>query len=185
MQMKFSLMEKKLLRTVTAFALIQLSIVFIFVRMFIVVQPVSISDIKEIDIIVEDVYCLSSLKQKWLVVIADSGKYIFENGTFAECSISELYKFIHKGDKLSLMYRETHSISGKNLVVDARSETATYRTIEEYNRGQQGVPVFVVTLFSLIELVFIGVIVLYIWLNHNTIKGFYRKIKKHLFKKRR
>ena len=186
MEMKFSLAEKKLFRTVIVFVLIQLLIAFAFIQMFSDGQPISIQDVKKIDVTVDDVYLVRAPKHDWLFVVSDSTKYLFRSSsTFKEGAVSALHKSISEGDELSLKYYEAEYFWGKaNVVVDARTETETYRTIEEYNRARQGVPVFVVIMFSVIELVFVGIIFLYIWLNYNIIKGFYRKIKKHLFKKR-
>ena len=148
-------------------------------------QPISTQDTKQTDIIVEDIYLISIPKELWLVIIADSEKYVFgSHSIFDTYSLEELNKAISKGDKLSLMYYEEYVYFRKtNLVVDARTETENYRTLEEYNRGKQGVPVFVAILFSIIEIVFIGIIFVYVWLKHNVIKGFYRKIKKHCLSK--
>ena len=151
--------------------------------MFNIGQPISTQDMKQTDIIVEDIYLISRPKELWLVIIADSEKYLFESHSiFDTHSLEELNKAISKGDKLSLRYYEGYVCFRKtNLVVDARTETENYRTLEEYNRGKQGVPVFVVILFSIIEIVFVGIIFVYVWMNYNIFKGVYRKIKKHHF----
>ncbi|MBQ2273271.1 MAG: hypothetical protein II337_07415 [Clostridia bacterium] len=181
-KIKLSLAEKKLLKTVIALILIQFAIVLILTPSM-NPKPIGIEDTKQIDITVDDIYYFKFSKgDSWFVVVSDSTRYIFiGRPTFEGYSVSELYRSIHKGDKLSLMYRETYNILGRvNLVVDARSGSEIYRTIEEYNVGAQYTKVFVAILFSIIEIVFIGIIFVYVWLNHNVIKGFYRKIKKHL-----
>ncbi len=180
MKNKFYLVEKKLLRTVIALVLIQLLIIFTFIHMLICSQLIGVNDTKQIEITVDDIYCVRVPREDWLFVVSDSTKYLFKSRpTFEERSVNELYESISKGDKLSLKYYEEYNIFWKaNLVVDARTETKTYRTIEEYNRGKQGVSVCVFIIFSVIELVFIGILFLYIWLNYNTIKGVYRKAKK-------
>lgn len=180
MKKKFSLVEKKLLRTVIALVLIQLLFVFTSIYALICSKPISENDTKQIEIIVDDMYFVRVPRENWLVVVSDSTKYLFKSRlTFYECSVDELYESISEGNKLSLKYYEEYNILGKsNLVVDARTETEIYRTIEEYNQNKQGVPVLVIIIFSIIELVFIGIICLYVWLNHNTIKGIYRKVKK-------
>lgn len=182
----FSIVEKRLIRSMLILGLVQILIVFTFIRTFSIGQPISVHDTKQTDIIVEDIYCISLRKEEWLVIIADLEKYLFESHSkFDEYSINELYESISEGTKLSLMYQETHNIFGRvNLVVDARSETETYRTIEEYNHGRQGVPVFVVILFSIIEIIFVGIIFVYVWINYSIFKGFYRKIKNHHLSKK-
>jgi len=181
---KFSLAEKKLIRIVIVPALIQLVIIFIFAHMLIGSQQINVNDTKQIDITVDDIYYFRVLRENWLFVVSDSTKYLFKSrSTFEEYSVNELYESISEGAELSLMYRETHTVLGNvNLVIDARSETKTYRSLEEFNRGKQGVPAFLTIMFSIIELIFVGIVLVYVWLNYTTIKGVYKKSKNHLFK---
>lgn len=183
-KIKFSLAEKKLTRMVIVLTFIQLVIIFFFIYMLIGSQQINVNDTRQIDITVDDIYCFRVSRSNWLLVVSNSTEYLFTSrSTFEEYSVSELYETIAEGSKLSLRYYETHMILGKfNLVVDARSETETYRSIEEYNRGKQGVPAFVTIIFSIIELIFVGIVLIYVWLNYNTVKGIYKKFKKHRFK---
>ena len=180
---KFSLAEKKLIRTVIVLALIQFAIIFIFARMLIGSRQINANDTKQIDIIVDDIYYFRVPRENWLVVVSDSTKYLLKGrSTSEEYSVNELYESIIEGTKLSLMYKETHTVLGNvNLVVDARSETETYRSLEEFNRGKQGAPAFVTIIFSIIELIFVGIVLVYVWLNYTTIKGVCKKSKNHLF----
>lgn len=181
----FSLAEKKLLRTVIVLVLIQLLIIFTFVFMFRNSQQINVNDTKQIDITVNDVYYFRVLRENWLFVVSDSTEYLFTSrSTIKEYSVSKLYESIHEGDELFLMYKETYTVLGKvNLVVDARSKTETYRTIEDYNDGKQGIPVFLVVVFSIIEIVFIGIVFVYAWINYIIFKGVFRKIKQLLKQK--
>lgn len=176
---RFSLPEKKLLRMVIVLFLIQLAIFFAFVSMFSDSQQINVKDTKQIDIIVDDVYYFRVPREDWLFVVSDSTEYLFKSrSTFGEYSVSRLYESIHEGDKLSLMFRETYTILGKvNLVVDAQSQTETYRTIENYNEGKKGVPIVISIIFSIIEVGFIGIIFVYGWINRSIFKGVFRKIK--------
>lgn len=177
----FSIVEKRLIRSILILGLVQILIIFAFIRMYNIGQPISIHDTKQTDIIVEDIYPISTRKEQWLVIIFDSEKYLFEShSTFDTYSLEELNKSISKGDKLSLRYYEEYIVFRKtNLIVDARNETETYRTLEEYNCGKQGIPFFVVILFSIIEIVFVGIFFVYVWLNYSVFKGIYSKIKNH------
>lgn len=175
---KFSLVEIKLLRTVIIFFLMQLLLIFAFTHVLAGSKQININDTKQISITVDDIYCFRVPRENWLFVVSDSTKYLFMGrSTFDEYSVNELYNSISKGDHLSLICYESDSIVlGKvNIIVDARTETEIYRAFEEYNRGKQGVPAFVVSVFSIIELVFVGIIFIYVWLNHNIIRGVYRK----------
>lgn len=176
----FSIVEKRLIRTMLILGFVQILIMFTFIRMFNIGQPISTHDTKQTDIIVEDIYLISTIREQWLVIVADSEKYLFESHSiFDTYSVEELNKSIFKGDNLSLRYYEEYNIWGKtNSIVDARTETEIYRTLEEFNCAKQGVTVFVVIVFSIIEIVFVGVVFVYVWLNYRIFKGVYKKIKK-------
>ena len=173
---KFTLM-------VITLGLIQLVIIFFFAHMLMASQQIDVADIKEIDITVDDIYYSRVSRENWLFVVSDSTKYLFKGrSTLEEYSVSELYESITEGTKLSLMYRETHTIFGNvNLVVDARSETETYRSLKEFNLGKQGLPAFLTIMFSLIELVYVGIVLMYIWVNYTEFKWVFKKFKNHLF----
>lgn len=179
-KIKLSLTEKKLLRTLLAFVLVQILIVIAFVRLFGGSQPVALHDTKQIDIIVEDIFAANVLREDRLVISADSEKYVLSNHSRREkYSVNELYKSISEGDSLTLTCYEDYNIFGRvNIVVGARNETEIYRSIEEYNRSKEGVPAFVAVMFSVIELIFIGIVIVCVWLNRNIIKSLCRKTKK-------
>ena len=146
--------------------------------------PIDVKDTKQIDITVEDTYCVRSYgrhsRESWFVVVADSEKYWFEyHGSFDKYSVDQLYKSISKGDGLRLTYYETsYIVYGKvNVVVDARAEAEIYRSFESYNRARQGIPTLGVIIFSIIELVFVGIVFVNIWLNKSIFKEISRKIK--------
>lgn len=174
--------EKKILRMVIVFVLIQSVIAFAFVHMLSSSQQVNVNQTKQIDIIVEDKDYYRVPREYWLFVVSNSTEYLFMGrSSNKEYSVSELYESISKGDKLSLRYSETNTIWGKvNLVVDARSETETYRNIDEYNHAKKGVPAFVIIIFFIIELIFVGIVYMYFKFSSNTIKSFYKKAKNHL-----
>ena len=184
-KVKLSLAEKRLICTLIIFVFVQLLIILCFVYILNKSKPIALSDTKQIDITVEDAHYFKVLSEFRLTVYSDSTKYLFASrGTFSEYSVGKLYETIAIGDRLALIYYETDSILGKiNLVVDARTETEIYRSFEEYNRGKEGLAVVVTVMFSIIELAFCGVVILYIWLEIHLVRGVYRKTKKY-FEKR-
>ena len=144
-------------------------------------QSINANDTKQVDIIVDDIYYFRVPRENLLVVVANSTKYFFTSrATFDDYSVSQLYNAISKGDRLSLIYYESDSIAFEkiNVVVGARSEAQIYRTLEAYNQGKKGVPAVVIIIMSIIELVFAGIVFIYIWLNYHMIKGICGKIKK-------
>lgn len=177
---KLSLVERKSIRTMLLFVIIQCLIIISFVRLVNASQQLDINDTKHIDITVDDIYIVRVPNENWLVIVADSAYYLFTSrATFKDYSVHELYDSISVGDQLSLIYCEADSILFKkvNNVVDARTEGEIYRSLDEFNKGKQGLPLAVVILFSLIEAFFCGIVILYVLLNKNTMKGFYKKIR--------
>ena len=142
---------------------VQILIVVAFILMFNMAQPVSIHDTKQTDIIVEDSYLITTNKDQWLLIIADSEKYLFEHHSSIDTyPLIQMDKSISKGDKISLSYYEAYNIFGRvNIIVAAQSETKIYRTLEEYNRAKQGLPIFVVISFVIIEIVYYFIIFIY------------------------
>ena len=181
-KIKFSIVEKQAMRTAIILVLIQVVIVIMFVFVFRASQPIDIKEINQIDIIVEDIYLVRSSRSNKLLVVSDSTMYLFQTSPmFEEYSVNELYELISKGSKLSIRYFETYMLYyGKvRYVVDARSETETYRSIEAYYSSHEGAAIFVIILFSVLELFFIGLVFITVLGNSGTFKGIYKKIKKH------
>ena len=178
-----SLSDKKIIRYILLFVLIQALIICVFIFLISDNQPININETKLVDVIVDDIYCFRVRGENWLCLVADSTKYLFfSRATFADYSVHELYTSISKGDRLSLRYYESNSGLLKiskisNIVVDARSETEIYRTLEEYNRGIQGGTIGLIIIFLVVELIFVGVFVLYIWWNYKTIKKLLFKMR--------
>jgi hypothetical protein len=179
-KIKICLAEKKLLRRAIALALIQVVIVLFFAD--ILIRQIDENEIKHSDIVVDDVYKYRSFRTETLMVVADSKHYLFSSRpTLKEASVNDIYESISIGDQLSLTYYEAQNmVFGKfNVVVDARSETEIYRTLEEYNRSIEGALVGVVILCLIIEMIFCVLVLGYIWINFGMFKSIYRKIKKH------
>lgn len=183
-KIKYSVVEKKLIRNVFISVLIQVLIIAMFFMAFNTNHPIDITDTKQTEITVDDIYYrITSGRHSttyWLIISENSTEYIFSSlKPSAEYSVNELYESISVGDRLSLRYYETFNILGKiNLIVDARTATETYRTLEEYNNSKQGVAIAVIVIFSVFELLFCAGTFIYFALDKNTIKSIYRKVKK-------
>ena len=183
-KIKYSVVEKKLIRNIFTVVLIQVLIIVMFFMAFNTSHPIDITDTKQAEITVDDVHYRVSQsrysKNYWLIISENSTEYIFSNlEPSAEYSVNELSESISVGDRLFLRYYETFNIFGKiNLIVDARTENETYRTLEEYNSSKQGVDIAVIIVFSVIEVLFCVVAVLFFAFNKNTRKSICRKIKK-------
>lgn len=182
-KIKYSVVEKKLIRNVFISVLIQVLIIAMFFMAFNTNHPIDITDTEKTEITVDDIYYRITRGRHstyWLIISENSTEFIFLSlEPSAEYSVNELYESISVGDRLSLRYYETFNILGKiNLIVDARTETETYRTLEEYNKSKQGVDIAVIVIFSVFELLFCAIVFISFALDKNTIKSIYRKVKK-------
>lgn len=184
-KIKYSVVEKKLIRNVFISVLIQVCIIVMFFMAFNTSHPIDITDTKQAEITVDDTYCRFTgrrLTTAWLVISENSTEFIFsgdEPFSGYKYPVEELNELISVGDRISLRYYETFNILGKiNLIVDARTETETYRTLEEYNNSKQGVDIAVIVIFSVFELLFCAFVFISFALDKNTIKSIHRKVKK-------
>ena len=178
---KLSLGEKKCIRGFVVVLLIQLLLILTFVRMWNLSQQLDISDTKQVNITVKDMHYMHMGKSgSRLIVIDESARYrISKSLTSEEYSVHELYESISKGDRLSLRYYEASGWFQKvNYVVDVRSETEIYRSLDEYNRGKQGAPVFTIIVYAVLQLIFTWIALPFIWNRYNVLKGLCRKLKK-------
>lgn len=184
-KLKLSTAEKGLIRSVLIVILVQVLIILLFVNTWKTSHPIDVTEAKKVEVTVDDTYYLSLRRSSRLIIVSDGAEYWIESRVFSsETSAGKLYDTISKGDKLSLIYCERTTLfwGNVNMVYDARTETEVYRSLEKYNRKQENAPIFVIIVFSVIELLFIGFVFLSIWLQKNVIKCFYRKLKKHLLK---
>lgn len=178
---KISLVDKRLLRTLLLLALIQIIIIILFVESMSDLQKIDIQDTVEVDITVDDIYIHGTQKTERLYVVADDTKYVFKSrSSFNEYSTMELSRSVSIGDQLSLRYFKSDKIffPESNIVVGAESENEIYRTIEEYNNSKNGLAFWVILIFSVIELIFVPLVTLFVWLNFKKIKNIYKTLSR-------
>lgn len=178
-KIKFSVVEKYKLRSVLVFAIVQLLILFIFANLLINSQQVNEDSVQRADVVVDDVYSIRVPREAWLFVVSDSNKYLITGRpTIKEYSVNEIENSLNRGDSLSLLYIEDWTVLGKsNVVVDARSGNMIFRTIEEYNRGKENLPIILIVAFTVFELIFLGIVFVDVRMNYKIFKEIYRKIK--------
>ncbi len=156
-KIKFSIQEKHIIKSLIAYLLVQLVIISFFAYAFIDSLPVDSDEIKQVDIVVEDTFYFRFLNSYWLIVYSDSSDFLFSSGftRSKEYSVSEINKSISKGDNLSLMYYKDMTVIGKmNIVVDAKSCSSVYRSIEAHNGREKTAPLFSIVMFPIVELIF-------------------------------
>lgn len=177
-KLKLSVAEKKLIRFFTLCVLIEIIIILLISNTIASFRPLQIQDTKQIEIVVEDVYYDYGRVSSRLVLTSGSEKYYIHNRSSKnEYSIRQLKEMIAIGDRLILNYCEERNLWGKyNSVVNAQTETEVFRTIDNFNNDQKiGSTIFIIVLIF-IELFFCLYVILYTFLNKNTIKSFLRKL---------
>lgn len=191
-KIKLSVIEKQSLRSIFIIIIIHILIIQVLVTGYKNSFPVEIQDTKCVDITVSDVIKVFGRHRTLAINVytyldgSDYTKFVFPRSVSPdEYSCDELYDVLFPGESLSLRYVERRSITGwKNIVVEARTETDIYRTLDGYNNKDGKEPrIIMIVLFSIIEVFFLIGSVLYLCFEFKTIKELIRKIKKY-FKKR-
>ncbi|MBQ8576070.1 MAG: hypothetical protein IJ447_08505 [Clostridia bacterium] len=141
-------------RTIVCAVLVQMLLVVFLVNGIIDSQPIKPEETQQATIIVEKKKYSS--RPDWFIVYSDSQKYYFNNfGVFGNYANSELNDSISVGEKLTLTYFEDyHLFANRNWVVDARSETEVFRTLDEYNEMHSGGDIAVIIIFCIFEIIF-------------------------------
>lgn len=116
-------------------------------------------DTQQVTIVVEETKHFESAGGRgpdWFIVYSDSQKFYFNNfGFFAQYSNSQLDESISVGEKLTLTYFEKyHLFANRNFVVDARSESEVFRTLDEYNKNFSYSDVAAIIIFCILEIIF-------------------------------
>ena len=153
--------HRKILRSFIKFAVVQIVILLFFFAMLHGSRTPERSDLKQADIVVDQIQYVPAGRIKSLSVSCGSGKYKFDNtGKIGEYSNYELYEAIKVGDKLSVTYYEgTHLFRKVNWVVSAWDESVMYRSEEAYLESNDGVLLAVCVIFGVIELALIGALI--------------------------
>lgn len=180
---KFSVVEKHFIRRIFNFFLLQILMILVFLYCFDISRPVGENDIKQVVVTVEDTRFIDEVRHDKLFVYSGADRYAFyRSNSRDDLYVRQLYETINVGDQLHLSYTEIlHIFFGKvNLIVDAKNETQTYRTIEAYNQSKHGLFYFVIIVGILVEITFIFVVFLEIRFEKKKIKGIVQKTKKRL-----
>ncbi len=165
-------------KRIICFALVQVGILLLFIGMFYQSKPIKQEDTRHILITVTDVAYERNFGEYKFYVFSDSDRYeFFETGAFSLYSNKELYEMIRTGDRISLIYVEKGGLFGKtNSVVDARTETETYRSLEQVNASFKKANIVIIVFFFIVELLYLAVLALCIAF-HNKTKAFSKRKK--------
>ena len=180
-KVNFSVQEKQIIKSILSLLLIQILIISFFTFVFIDSLPIGSDEIKQIDIVVDNVSFFKFLKSYWVIVYSDSSSYLFTN-VFTdgdEYSVFGIEKELSKGDCLSLMYYEDMTVFGKmNMVVDAKNGDVIYRLFESFRVREKTAPFFSIFFLPVIEILFLLYAFFTISLNIKQIKKIWGKYRK-------
>ena len=166
--------QKRFIRATIMFIVIQILIILLFSFLLIESRPIDSKDMKRLDLVVESIDYKKVISEYRMDIYSDSVRYSFNSRSIlSECSVSELYDKIKVGDRLSIIFFEKSNLFDKqNLIIDARTETEIYRSVDTYNNGKSSLVTVVIIILCIVEILFFGVLALFIYINRNTIKNF-------------
>ena len=143
------------------FALIQLSIIILFVLPFYSNKPINARDCTTLQIVVEDkeLALTSSVKHATYEFKIYSNGVVYEfpaEGIWGEYTPREMYEKINIGDTLEISYTKAQRFDGEyNYVVDARNDSDTYLDFDSFiSRGQTAKVTWLI-IFAVFEVLFL------------------------------
>ena len=139
-------------------------IIIVFANLFYQSLPANKENVYQVSGIIEKTSYVRGYNEYRFRVYIDSECYQFSDmGIMGSYSNKELYDSIKEGEKITLQYCEKFGVTGKaNWVVDARTDTKVYRSIDEYNAQKKGLPTFVIIIFVFFEIVWALVLSIYL-----------------------
>ena len=168
--------KNKFILFVIKILLIQTIIVLIVIFLINYAKPVAKSELISSNIVISEIYYPFSGSKvgNQLYIWDNNKKYIFNSGSISDYSSWELYNILSIGDKLNILYYEDN-ITSKNIILEAKSNETTYRSYENYYKGEKWVIPLMIPLIIFVESVF--ALIAYVEFDLNRDKFFKRKKK--------
>lgn len=135
-----------------AVILVQVLIVLFFFQLWEASTP-SAHILKNAVIDINDIRYMQWTKGSRIIIISANQKYYFPNlGFQTNYPNRKLIQEIEVGDELSITYYSRKGLLGpSNCIVGAYSQTEALRTIDEYNSSREGLCIWVIVSFILVE----------------------------------
>lgn len=171
----YRIVKSKLIPFCIKVLLIQTIIVLIVLFIIDYAKPIPKSELKSANIVISDTYYpYRGRLGNQLYIWSNGQKYIFNSGSFSDYPCWKLRDTLSAGDELNILYYE-HSFS-KNIILEAKSNETTYRTYENYRKGEKLAIPLTIPLIIFVEGIF--VLIVYVEFDTNRDKFFKRKKKK-------
>ena len=167
----------KFVKRLLVFVIIQVVLAVLAILVLKITSPINPSELKSATIIVDEVeYEYRIINRRMFRVFSSSNEYAFPkfpiNGT-TEYSMAELYTAINIGAELTVEYIE---MGNQNLVIGARLNNEVLRSVDAYNKFTVTQQITSIVTFSIIELIFITILVFFVLYNCKALKLFpYKK----------
>ena len=174
------------LKALLSFALSQVLICLLFIFVIRTNTPINIDDCEIGNIVVEDVIVRSgSRHRRKIYLLSDNVAYYLPSSK--EYRPGELKDAIKKGDSLTVIYYDTSHywslFEKKCSIVDARDGDTVYLDFYERIESIRESRIVGIVWISILDLIFIGIFVLYVLLEKREIKRYFREKSKKLRKK--
>ena len=176
------------LKALLSFALSQVLICLLFIFVIRTNTPINIDDCEIGNIVVEDVMtfrCGGRHASRKMYLISDNVAYYLPSSK--EYRPGELKDAIKKGDSLTVIYYDTSHywslFEKKCSIVDARDGDTVYLDFYEHIESIKESRIIGIVAISVLDLIFIGIFVLYVLFYKREIKRYFKEKAKKIKKK--
>ena len=176
------------LKALLSFALSQVLICLLFIFVIRTNTPINIDDCEIGNIVVEDVVTFrygGRHASRKMYLISDNVAYYLPSSK--EYRPGELKDAIKKGDSLTVIYYDTSHywslFEKKCSIVDARDGDTVYLDFYEHIESIRESRIIGIVAISVLDLIFIGIFVLYVLFCKREIKRYFKEKSKKIKKK--
>ena len=165
---------------IMSFVLGQITIFLLWGSLLYMSQPVNLSECTTRKIMVENIE-YEHIYQEHVCRISSNGiQYEFPSlGIWGKYSSADYYEEMKPGKILEITYTSDRSFFRKyNLIVDARNESTIYLNFDSYNNQKEKAFIATIVIFSIIELVFLTILICKVVLYRKKLKLFFPRNRK-------
>ncbi len=148
-------------KQITTFVILQIFAIVLFASMIYNSVPISPEKVESASIHVKNIDNLPTYREHRVFVYTENDTYIFPNMASFQLTNEELVDKVKEEDQIFIKYSERYSfILGRHkFIVDARSESETYLSLDEYNSKTPLIGVII--LIIILESILVGACVTY------------------------
>ena len=180
------ILKDDFLKRLLLFLLCQIILMLLFLAVLLSSIPPDRVDIKTETIIVNRLW-LSTRPTTTLSIYTNQGIYKIDSAiSDNDFSCSKIRDSVSVGDSLDIMYYSGYSwFRPANWIVDVRTESTTYRSIDNFYARKNFLPTTILVVGLLVEILYLGCTFCYFALIRQNIKVQYKVFCKKLRKRKR